>query len=87
MDKTETPNSSEKDVYGSGETVETVVDRANAAAERLEAANQKAEQLKRELEERQVRERLAGKTVSQPVKEPEEESPSEYAKRLLRGEL
>lgn len=69
--------------------VQQSVDRiaqAQLAAERLEKANKDFEEISRKIEAIATRNILGGKGIaSEPEAVKKEESPSEYAKRMLRG--
>lgn len=59
---------------------------AMAAAERLERANAESQASIKRLEELQTRQILGGKSAAgEPVQQPKEETPQEYAQRMLRG--
>lgn len=58
---------------------------ANAAAERLEQAAARMEKATKQAEALRVNEALGGRTQQREAKK--EETPAEYANRLLRGEL
>ena len=66
----------------------SLVDGAYAAAERIEAANKKQEELIQRQEELIAKQMLAGRTEAGQVKEkPKEETPEEYAEKIRRGEV
>lgn len=70
------------------EEVKTVdlIAQAQAAAERLEKANMKHEELLKNMTLLESRKILGGKSqAGEPEPEKKEETPSEYAKRMLRG--
>lgn len=73
------------------EEIQAAVDKiaqAQIAAERLEKANKEMEENIKKLESIATRNILGGQsTASPPVAEKKEESPSDYAKRMLRGGL
>lgn len=63
-----------------------MIAKANEAAERLEAANREQARLLQKQEQLKVNSVLGGKSnVTEPKKE--EESPQDYAKRVLKNEL
>lgn len=61
------------------------IDLANAAAERMEQANAKFEALLERQEQQAVEQTLAGKSDVVP-EEKKEETPEEYAKRVMNNE-
>lgn len=66
----------------------SLVESANLAAERLEKANKRAEELVKEQQKLATREILGGRTAGAPqIATKVEESPQEYARRALRGEI
>ena len=73
-----------------GDTPEepTLIEQTNAAAERLEAANAKQEELLIKQEKAEARRRLSGRSEagSQPVKKAPETN-EEYTERFERGEV
>ena len=65
-----------------------VLDRAEEAAERLEEANKRYEELIRKEEELKAERLLSGKSeAGKPPVEPKEETPQEYAQRILKNEI
>lgn len=62
-----------------------MIERANQAAERLEAANKIQAELLKKMEALESRNILGGKSAAGQNAPPVEETPSEYAKRILRG--
>ncbi len=66
--------------------VDSLLEKSLVLAERLEAANQRAEEITRKQEQLMARQMLSGRADAghQPEK-PKEETPSEYAKRIMRG--
>ena len=62
-----------------------LVDKANLAAARLEAANQQLEKNLAKQEALQVEKTLGGEATIEPQKL--EETPEEYKERVLKGEL
>jgi len=87
--KKEEPTPTTRDANeGSEPQTANLIERANSAAERLEKANEKQEQLIKQARELQAYERLGGTTQGRPQEtEPKEETPQEYAKRVMTGEL
>jgi len=64
-----------------------VLDTFNATAERLEKANEKGEELLRGNQELEARKRLGGQSdAGQPSEKPKEETPKEYADRIMKGD-
>lgn len=64
------------------------IDRAHVAAERMEAANKKKEELLNREEKLEIHRTLGGKAqAGQVVEKPKEESPAEYAKRVMAGDF
>lgn len=68
-------------------TAQSLIDQANSAAERTEAANKKSEELLARLEAAAAIERLEGKASAGLPQEPAVESPQDYAKRILKGQV
>lgn len=64
----------------------SVVEEAREIAERIERANRKTAELLNRQEALAVERTLAGKTQVQQEK-PKEESPEEYAQRVMRNDL
>ena len=63
-----------------------LIDTAKATAERIEAANKRTEELMNRLEELMAKQLLAGNSdAGQPA--PKEETPEEYAKRILKNQV
>ena len=73
---------------GNNSTSSSLIEQADAAAERLAKENDRREALLAREEEIEARRRLGGEASGpqQPIK-PHEETPQEYAKRLISGEL
>lgn len=65
---------------------DSVMGKALQAAERLEAANAKTEELIKRQEALAVQNTLGG-SASTNVEPPKEESPEEYAKKAMSGDL
>lgn len=94
VDETQTPQANEggKAEVSSGAAEDksaglSVIQSANAAAERAEAAVQAIQEQADRLEALQVAARLGGNTQAGQPNEPAEESAKEYADKVLRGEL
>ena len=65
---------------------ETLIDKANQAAKRLEEANKKYEELIKTQLEMEAKKILGGRSeAGMPAEKPKEETPQEYAKRILEG--
>jgi hypothetical protein len=65
---------------------QTMVEKAYQAAERLEKANREQAELLKRMEAIESRRILGGQSVAgTPPIPPKEETPAEYAKRMLRG--
>lgn len=69
------------------ETAPDMVARAENAAKRLEEANKKMEENLKKQEELLSRQILGGKTDNAPAQKAPEESPKDYAKRALNGQI
>lgn len=66
----------------------SLIERANVAAERLEAANKEMQSILERQEALKARETLGGKTAgAEQQKEPKEIDPREYAKQALSGQI
>jgi hypothetical protein len=64
----------------------SIVDKAYAAAERLEKANKQQEELLKRMEAIESRKILGGQSAAGVTAvPPKEETPAEYAKRMVRG--
>lgn len=65
----------------------TKIQEANEAAERIEKANKKFEELITRQEAMMVENKLSGKAeISEKKEEPKEETDAEYANRIMAGE-
>lgn len=64
---------------------ESAVEKAEKIAQRIEEANKKAEELLKKNEEITSRMILGGRSPVSVPQPPKEETPKEYAKRMLRG--
>lgn len=64
-----------------------LIESANRAAERLEKANSKTEELLKQQEIIAMRQRLGGKTEGAIPQEVKVEDPVDYARRALAGKL
>ena len=63
-----------------------LIAQAQLAAERLERANKMSEEVLKRVEAMESRRILGGQAVAgEPPKEKKEETPAEYAKRMMRG--
>jgi hypothetical protein len=60
---------------------------AEALAARLEAANKKQEELVKRQEDLMARAMLSGKSLAGEAPKPKEETPKEYAARVLKGQF
>lgn len=73
------------------EEVETsntpMIDAANKAAERLEKANEEQKEILARQEELMAKNALGGKAEAGETNEKKEETPAEYAKRVMSGEV
>ena len=66
----------------------TLIENATSAAERLEEANEKQEELLNRQEELMARQQLGGKAdAGQEPEKPAEETPEDYAKRVMSNTL
>jgi len=66
----------------------SVLESAAAIAQRIEDANKRTEELLKKQEELIAREKLGGRTVGfVPQEKPREDTPQEYAAKLMRGEI
>lgn len=72
---------------GSEQESSDPVKQANAAAERMEKANQKTQENIKKLQEMEARNILGGKSERQQVEQKKELDPVEYSKRALKGEI
>lgn len=60
----------------------TLIDNANSAAERLEKANQKQEELIKRQESLYTKEKLGGSSEIKETPKPKEETDKEYSERI-----
>lgn len=65
----------------------TLVDEANAAAERLEKANERKAELIRQEEELAAKKALGGQSEAGQPQKPKEETPKEYADRIMKNNV
>lgn len=68
-------------------TTQQLVERAEAAAQRIEEANAKQEELMNKQNEARARDILAGQSVKQAEPEKKEMSKKDYANEILKGNL
>ena len=74
--------------YRSEPKASSLIDNANSAAERLEAANQKQEQLLNRQEEIYAKNQLAGRAEAGLVApQLKEDTPEEFAEKIRSGEV
>lgn len=71
---------------GSEPEIPEVVKQANAAAERLEQANKQMAETLKQLQDLKARDILGGRSDGK-VETREEDSPADYAQRVLKGHL
>ena len=84
----ETPEEAEEAAANEGAADFAAIERANKAADRIEAALKKQEELFKKQEKLAVERALGGKGEAGTEKEPEKpEAPEEFAKRIQRGEV
>ena len=67
-------------------TASSVLDKANAAADRLEKANKQMEEYINKVESLQAEQLLAGKADAGTMPNKKEESASDYAKKVMSNE-
>jgi len=72
---------------GSEPQTTELISRADAAAERLEAANKKQEELLKRQENLEARRAISGRSEMGGKEEKKEETPEEYARKLQSGEV
>lgn len=73
---------------GSNGENDSIVARADKAAERLEAANRKTEELLKRQEDLAARDKLGGRSGGAPQEtKPKEMSPKEYSDQVLSGNV
>ena len=68
-------------------TTLSLIDKANQTAERLENANKEQAKLLERMEALEARRRLGGETGFNPPTPVKEETPAEYTKRILKGQI
>jgi len=84
----EKPKSTGDNDEGSKSPTASLLDNANAAAERLEKANEEHSKIIAKQEELMARQRLGGTANAGTTgDEKKEESPAEYAKKVMEGKL
>jgi hypothetical protein len=83
MGEEQTPIPSKEDIQEAPSDAQSLIDKANAAAARIEEANRRTEELILRAEEVKVRRQLEGRSNGGDVEEEEEETPSAYAKRVM----
>lgn len=70
------------------ENARNLIDEAREQADRIEAANKESKSIAERLEAAKIRQALGGTTEAGIITPPpKEETPQEYAKRILKGEL
>ena len=72
---------------GNSETPKSMIEDANKAAERLETANAKQEELIKRQEDIEVRRKLGGNASAGQNNEQPEETDKAYAERVMNGEV
>ena len=77
----------EKEENKEEEKPKTLVDDANDAAERMEKANERRAELLRQEEELMAKKALGGVTEAGQTPVKKEETPAEYTKEVMAGEL
>ena len=90
MDEKETnkkpDTTTETENRGNKPEAKTLIDEANAAAERMENANERKAELIRQEEELAAKRALGGRSEAGQAPVKEEISDEEYANRVMRGE-
>jgi len=87
-EQTEEPAANEAAPSSKKEEKISLIKQANNAAKRIEDANKKMEELLLKQEEAYSRDLLSGRAEAGTApKEKKEETPAEYAKRVMRGEV
>jgi hypothetical protein len=64
-----------------------MVDEAREVTDRIEKANERTAELLRQQEELIAKQMLGGRADAGQVQKPKEETPEEYAKRIIGGKL
>lgn len=86
-DKSKETTTTNNEVGNQPET-DSLIERADKAAERLEAANKEKEELLNREEQLLAQRKLGGSArAGDNAEKPKEESPLEYSKRVMSGEL
>ena len=88
--KTEKEEKATADVNSTdGDTPEEAspIEQANAAAKRMEAANVKTAELLNKQQELEAKRILGGRTEAGKIEKEPEESPTDYSKRVLKGDF
>lgn len=85
-EETQPPGSDLAAVEAANEERKKTIEAANAAAQRLEAAEQANKEMILKMQAMQTEMQLAGKAEA-GQEQPKEETAKEYAQRVMRGEL
>ena len=72
---------------GDKSSASSIVEQADAAAERLALQNEKMEANIRRQEELMAKQTLGGRSVISQPEKPKEETPAEFKERFLKGQL
>lgn len=72
------------DAHEADESAQSLIEEANNAAARTEAANKEAKALLAQLNSARIREQLEGKSLANLPPQKLEETPKEYADRIMR---
>jgi len=83
----EQANTGEDNNTGNISKKNSLIEQADAIAKRLEDANQKAEELYKKQEELMARQMLGGKSEAGDSEPKKEESPKEYADKVMNGSI
>lgn len=83
MAETQPEQSGTMDAHETATAHQSFIDQMNATAARLEAANKRSEEIAASLAEASVRERFEGRSTAGLPNQPAEESPKDYAKKIL----
>jgi len=85
--KKEEPTTPADDGEGIQQTTTPLIDIANAAAERMEKANEETARLLKIQEELLIRKELGGRAEAGQEVKKKEETPQEYSKRVMENRL
>lgn len=88
MDTNQATEDTQEDIRQTEESTDSLVSRAERAAQELKKENDRKESLLLEEKELRMRQTLGGNSAAgTPKEEPKEETPTEYKDRVMRGQI